>query len=162
MRHSNHVEKRRSARMDETRSRTAAHCLQGDYRKPHLAKNHTFTPFMPAGFCHIRAEKGFWNLQRKNRHSTSDNSIVSTSIFHRRGNGIRADHSLADLPQREPLSSSSVNDLAGGTHKILKIYPAIHRLYGMRLRQSTFLFNLIINLCWKNKVRAWLYAPETR
>jgi hypothetical protein len=46
--------------------------------------------------------------------------------------------------------------------KILKIYPGqfivTHRQ--RRLRKITFLFNLIINLCWKNKTKAWLYVPE--
>jgi twinkle protein len=71
-------------------------------------------------------------------------------------------YALADLPQRAPLSDSVVSTGWEELDKILKIYPGqfIVTTGNPGSGKSTFLFNLIINLCWKNKRRAWMYVPE--
>ena len=76
--------------------------------------------------------------------------------------GIPGYYALADLPQRAPLSESAVSTGWQELDKILKIYPSqfIVTTGNAGSGKSTFLFNLIINLCWKNKTKAWLYVPE--
>src|SRR6266478_5268889 len=76
--------------------------------------------------------------------------------------GIPGYYALADLPQREPLSESAKSTGWNELDKILKIYPGqfIVTTGNAGSGKSTFLFNLIINLCWKNKRKAWLYVPE--
>ena len=76
--------------------------------------------------------------------------------------GIPGYYALADLPQRPPLSEAVVSTGYEELDKILKIYPGQFVVTtGMAgSGKSTFLFNLIINLCWKNKTKAWMYVPE--
>jgi energy-coupling factor transporter ATP-binding protein EcfA2 len=76
--------------------------------------------------------------------------------------GIPGYYALADLPQRAPLSESAKSTGWEELDKILKIYPGqfIVTTGNAGSGKSTFLFNLIINLCWKNKTKAWLYVPE--
>jgi twinkle protein len=76
--------------------------------------------------------------------------------------GIPGYYALADLPQRAPLSESVVSTGWEELDKILKIYPGqfIVTTGNAGSGKSTFLFNLIINLCWKNQKKAWLYVPE--
>ena len=76
--------------------------------------------------------------------------------------GIPGYYALADLPQRAPLSESVVSTGWEELDKILKIYPGqfIVTTGNAGSGKSTFLFNLIINLCWKNQRKAWLYVPE--
>jgi KaiC/GvpD/RAD55 family RecA-like ATPase len=60
------------------------------------------------------------------------------------------------------LSESVVSTGWEELDKILKIYPGqfIVTTGTAGSGKSTFLFNLIINLCWKNQTKAWLYVPE--
>lgn len=76
--------------------------------------------------------------------------------------GIPGYYALADLPQRAPLSESVVSTGWFELDKILKIYPGqfVVTTGNAGSGKSTFLFNLIINLCWKNQKKAWLYVPE--
>jgi twinkle protein len=76
--------------------------------------------------------------------------------------GIPGYYALADLPQRAPLSESIQSTGWEELDKILKIYPGqfIVTTGTAGSGKSTFLFNLIINLCWKNQKKAWLYVPE--
>ena len=76
--------------------------------------------------------------------------------------GIPGYYALADLPQRKSLSEAVISTGWEELDKILKIYPGqfIVCTGNAGSGKSTFLFNLIINLCWKNKTKAWLYAPE--
>ena len=76
--------------------------------------------------------------------------------------GIPGYYALADLPQRSPLSEAVVSTGWEELDKILKIYPGqfVVTTGNAGSGKSTFLFNLIINLCWKNKRKAWLYVPE--
>lgn len=76
--------------------------------------------------------------------------------------GIPGYYALADLPRRAPLSEAVSSTGWEELDKILKIYPGqlVVTTGSAGSGKSTFLFNLIINLCWKNKKRAWLYVPE--
>lgn len=71
-------------------------------------------------------------------------------------------YALADLPQREPLSKSSLTTGWEELDKICKIYPGqfIVTTGKAGSGKSTFLFNLIINLCYKHHHKAWMYVPE--
>lgn len=76
--------------------------------------------------------------------------------------GIPGYYALADLPQAAPLSESTMSTGWEELDKILKIYRGqfIVTTGNAGSGKSTFLFNLIINLCWKHGSRAWLYVPE--
>jgi len=76
--------------------------------------------------------------------------------------GIPGYYALADLPQGSPLSESVVSTGWEELDKILKIYPGqfIVTTGNAGSGKSTFLFNLIINLCWVHGSKAWIYAPE--
>src|ERR1017187_1774664 len=76
--------------------------------------------------------------------------------------GIPGYYALADLPQRKPLSEGTTSTGWNELDKVLRIYPGqfIVCTGNAGSGKSTFLFNLIINLCWKNKTKAWLYVPE--
>ena len=76
--------------------------------------------------------------------------------------GIAGYYALADLPQPAPLSESARSTGYDELDKILKIYPSqfIVCTGNAGTGKSTFLFNLIINLCWKHGDKAWLYVPE--
>jgi twinkle protein len=76
--------------------------------------------------------------------------------------GIPGYYALADLPQRAPLSSSTISTGWNELDKIFRIYPGqfVVCTGNAGSGKSTFLFNMIINLCWQNKTRAWLYVPE--
>jgi twinkle protein len=76
--------------------------------------------------------------------------------------GIPGYYALADLPQRAPLSESVVSTGYDELDKILKIYPGqfIVTTGNAGSGKSTFLFNLLINLCWTHHKKAWLYVPE--
>lgn len=76
--------------------------------------------------------------------------------------GIPGYYALADLPQAEPLSKSAKSTGWEELDKILKIYPSqlvVCTGYAGS-GKSTFLFNLIVNLCWQHGHRAWMYVPE--
>jgi len=76
--------------------------------------------------------------------------------------GIPGYYALADLPQGSPLSESTMSTGWEELDKILKIYPGqfIVTTGNAGSGKSTFLFNLIINLCWLHGSRAWMYVPE--
>lgn len=76
--------------------------------------------------------------------------------------GIPGYYALADLPQGTPLSESAKSTGWEELDKILKIYPTqlVVCTGNAGSGKSTFLFNLIINLCWKHGDRAWMYVPE--
>jgi twinkle protein len=76
--------------------------------------------------------------------------------------GIPGYYSLADLPQAAPLSKSTMSTGWDELDKILKIYPSqfIVTTGNAGSGKSTFLFNLLINLCWAHGAKAWLYVPE--
>jgi twinkle protein len=76
--------------------------------------------------------------------------------------GIPGYYALADLPQRKSLSESTTSTGWSELDKIFRIYPGqfVVCTGNAGSGKSTFLFNLIINLCWKNKTKAWLYVPE--
>jgi twinkle protein len=76
--------------------------------------------------------------------------------------GIPGYYALADLPQSSPLSECTMSTGWEELDKILKIYPGqfIVTTGNAGSGKSTFLFNLIINLCWVHGARAWLYVPE--
>ena len=76
--------------------------------------------------------------------------------------GIPGYYALADLPQRSPLSESVFSTGWEEMDQIFKIYPGqfVVTTGNAGSGKSTFLFNLIINLCYKHNHRAWLYVPE--
>jgi len=76
--------------------------------------------------------------------------------------GIPGYYSLAELPQRESLLTSAKSTGWVELDAILKIYPGqfIVCTGNPGSGKSTFLFNLIINLCWVHNHRAWMYVPE--
>ena len=76
--------------------------------------------------------------------------------------GIAGYYALADLPQGKPLSESVRSTGWEELDKIFKIYPTQFVVVtgNAGSGKSTFLFNLIINLCWKHNDRAWMYVPE--
>lgn len=76
--------------------------------------------------------------------------------------GIAGYYALADLPKRPPLSEVCMSTGWEELDKILKIYPGqfIVTTGNPGSGKSTFLFNLIINLCWVHGHRAWMYVPE--
>jgi twinkle protein len=76
--------------------------------------------------------------------------------------GIPGYYALADLPQGSPLSEAVLSTGWDELDKILKIYPGqfIVTTGNAGSGKSTFLFNLIMNLCWTHGKRAWLYVPE--
>lgn len=76
--------------------------------------------------------------------------------------GIPGYYALADLPQGTPLSEAVKSTGYRELDKILKIYPGqfVVTTGNPGSGKSTFLFNLIINLCYAHKAKAWLYAPE--
>jgi twinkle protein len=76
--------------------------------------------------------------------------------------GIPGYYALADLPQRSPLSSLVQSTGWSEMDKILKIYPSQFVVVtgNAGSGKSTFLFNLIINLCWLHNAKAWMYIPE--
>lgn len=76
--------------------------------------------------------------------------------------GIPGYYALASLPQAEPLSDSVKSTGWEELDKILKIYPSqfIVTTGNAGSGKSTFLFNLIINLCWLHGYRSWMYVPE--
>jgi twinkle protein len=85
---------------------------------------------------------------------------MSTIPFPR--HGIPGYYALADLPQRPQLSTSTLSTGWDELDKILKIYPGqfIVTTGNAGSGKSTFLFNLLINLCWTHRKKAWLYVPE--
>jgi twinkle protein len=76
--------------------------------------------------------------------------------------GIPGYYALADLPQRSPLSDSVLSTGWEELDKIFKIYPGqfVITTGNAGSGKSTFLFNLIANLCYRHKHKAWLYVPE--
>jgi twinkle protein len=76
--------------------------------------------------------------------------------------GIPGYYALADLPQRAPLSTSALSTGWSEMDQILKIYPEqlVIATGWAGSGKSTFLFNLIINLCWLHQKKAWMYIPE--
>jgi twinkle protein len=76
--------------------------------------------------------------------------------------GISGYFSLADLPQRASLSKLVKSTGWTELDKILKIYPGqlIVTTGNPGSGKSTFLFNMIVNLCWSHGHRAWMYVPE--
>jgi twinkle protein len=69
---------------------------------------------------------------------------------------------LADLPQGTSIDKvvRSVGYLE--LDPLLKIYPGqlVVTTGSAGSGKSTFLFNLIVNICWKYGDKAWVYAPE--
>jgi twinkle protein len=76
--------------------------------------------------------------------------------------GIPGYYALSDLPQRAPLSKSVISTGWPELDKIFKIYPGqfVVTTGNAGSGKSTFLFNLIINLCHSHKLKAWMYVPE--
>lgn len=76
--------------------------------------------------------------------------------------GIPGYFALADLPQNAPLSECAMSTGYHELDQILKIYPSqlVVTTGNPGSGKSTFLFNLIINLCYTHKKKAWLYVPE--
>jgi len=76
--------------------------------------------------------------------------------------GIAGYYALADLPQGSPLSECTMSTGWEEMDKIFKIYPSqlVVTTGNAGSGKSTFLFNLLINLCWVHGKRAWMYAPE--
>jgi twinkle protein len=76
--------------------------------------------------------------------------------------GVAGLYALADLPQAAPLSESCLSTGWDELDKILKIYPGqfVVTTGNPGSGKSTFLFNLIINLCWLHGKKAWMYVPE--
>ncbi len=76
--------------------------------------------------------------------------------------GIPGYYALADLPQAAPLEESAVSTGWPEMDKILKIYPGqlVVCTGNAGSGKSTFLFNLIINICHSHRRKAWLYVPE--
>lgn len=76
--------------------------------------------------------------------------------------GIPGYYALADLPQGSPLSQSVRSTGWEELDKVFKVYPSqfIVVTGNPGSGKSTFVFNLICNLCWTQKMKAWLYAPE--
>ena len=76
--------------------------------------------------------------------------------------GIPGYYALADLPQGSPLSEAVQSTGWHEFDKIFKIYPGqfVVTTGNPGSGKSTFLFNLIINICYAHKAKAWLYAPE--
>lgn len=76
--------------------------------------------------------------------------------------GIPGYYALADLPQGGKLSESVRSTGWQELDKIFRIYPGqfVVTTGNPGSGKSTFLFNLIINLCYAHKHKAWLYAPE--
>lgn len=76
--------------------------------------------------------------------------------------GIPGYYALADLPQGSPLSESVKSTGWRELDEVLKIYPGqfIVVTGNPGSGKSTFVFNLICNLCWTHGMKAWLYAPE--
>jgi twinkle protein len=76
--------------------------------------------------------------------------------------GIPGYYALADLPQLAPWSESALSTGYGELDHILKIYPTqlVVCTGNPGSGKSTFLFNLIINLCYTHRKKAWLYVPE--
>jgi twinkle protein len=76
--------------------------------------------------------------------------------------GIAGYYALADLPQGSPLSEITLSTGWDELDKILKIYPGqfivTTGLAGSG--KSTFLFNLIAQLCRLHGKHAWMYVPE--
>ena len=75
--------------------------------------------------------------------------------------GIAGYYALADLPQ-DDIVGQTVGTGWGELDKILKIYPSqfVVCTGTAGSGKSTFLYNLIVNLCWKYGKKAWLYVPE--
>jgi len=69
---------------------------------------------------------------------------------------------LVDLPQGAQATKDAVSTGWEELDKILKIYPTqfIVTTGYAGSGKSTFLFNLIVNLCWKHEWKAWMYVPE--
>ena len=76
--------------------------------------------------------------------------------------GIPGYYALADLPQGSPLSHSVKSTGWVELDVIFKIYPGQFVVVtgNPGSGKSTFLFNLIVNLCYTHGSKAWLYAPE--
>jgi twinkle protein len=76
--------------------------------------------------------------------------------------GIPGYYTLADLPQRTKLSESVKSTGWEELDQIFKIYPGqfVVTTGNAGSGKSTFLFNLLINLCYKHQHKAWLYVPE--
>lgn len=76
--------------------------------------------------------------------------------------GIPGYYALADLPQGSPLSQSVKSTGWPELDVIFKIYPGQFVVVtgNPGSGKSTFLFNLIVNLCYTHGAKAWLYAPE--
>jgi twinkle protein len=76
--------------------------------------------------------------------------------------GIAGYYALADLPQPAPLLESARSTGYLELDRILKIYPSqfIVCTGNAGSGKSTFMFNLIVNLCWTHGDKAWLYVPE--
>jgi twinkle protein len=76
--------------------------------------------------------------------------------------GIAGYYSVVDLPQRDPLGAAPFSTGWAELDQILKIYPEQFIVTtGMAgSGKSTFLFNLITNLCWVHQKKAWMYIPE--
>lgn len=76
--------------------------------------------------------------------------------------GIPGLYTLDELPQQPPLSESTISTGWAELDKILKIYEGqfVVTTGNPGSGKSTFLFNLLINLCWLHGKRAWMYVPE--
>jgi hypothetical protein len=76
--------------------------------------------------------------------------------------GIPGYYALADLPQGLPLSEAVKSTGWPELDVIFKIYPGQFVVVtgNPGSGKSTFLFNLIVNLCYAHGAKAWLYAPE--
>lgn len=76
--------------------------------------------------------------------------------------GIPGYYALADLPQGSPLSQAVRTTGWPELDVIFKIYPGQFVVVtgNPGSGKSTFLFNLIVNLCYTHGHKAWLYAPE--
>ena len=69
---------------------------------------------------------------------------------------------LADLPQGNPISKVVRSTGYVEFDPLFKIYPGQFVVTtGMAgSGKTTFLFNLIVNICWQYGDKAWVYAPE--
>ncbi len=76
--------------------------------------------------------------------------------------GIPGYYALADLPQPTPLAETAISTGWPEMDKILKIYPGqfVVCTGNAGSGKSTFLFNLITNICHSHKRKAYLYVPE--
>lgn len=76
--------------------------------------------------------------------------------------GIPGYYALADLPNQISIKNAALTTGWTEMDQILKIYPTqlVVATGNAGSGKSTFLYNLIINLCCLHNKRAWLYVPE--